>query len=276
MSTMDRITAEYGAMTKSHRKIVHHLQLNKQDLLFDSLAVFAQKVGSSEATVVRFAQQLGYSGYAQMQKDLHDELLAQVYHPAAASVLSADGGPFHPLAAQAAQRMTAMYDELDMAELDSFCRIIMEAESVLIVGYMDSFGVAAHTLHLLDGIRSNVDFARLLIETNEVYRRIHKNAAVLVVSFAPHYKYTHSLLELAVQRGCTTLLITDSKLNPLAQMASHVLCAKPFFDIEAKCMDISAPMHLIYSMVRRMTLEYSEQVESYCKTSLKRFEEYLE
>lgn len=276
MSTMDRITAQYGAMTKAQRKIVHHLQLNEQDLLFDSLAAFAQKVSSSEATVVRFAQQLGYSGYAQMQKALHDELLAQLRHCAAAPVPSNGEGPFHPLAAQAAQRMTEMYDELDMAQFDSFCRIIMEAANVLIVGYMDSFGVAAHTLHMLDGIRDNVDFARLLVETNEIYRRIHKNAVVLVVSFAPHYRYTHSLFELAAERGSTTLLITDSKLNPLAQTASHVLCAKPFFDREAKCLDISAPMHLIYSMVRHMTLAYPERVENYRKTSLKRFEEYLD
>lgn len=276
MNTMERITAKYAVMTKSQRKIVHHMQRNGQDILFDSLASFSQKVGCSEASVVRFAQQLGYSGYTQLQKALSDELLARINHTPAPAAAGEARHPFLPLAEGAAQRIRAMYDELDMAEFDLFCRTLMEADSVLLLAYMDSFGVGAHALHLFDDVRSNVDFARLLFETNEVYRHIHKNATVLAVSFAPHYKPTYDLFKLAVQRGSTTLLITDSKLNPLAQMAAHTICAKPFFDAETNCMDISAPTHLVYSMARKMVLDYPEEVENYRKSSLKRFEEYLQ
>lgn len=276
MSTMDRIAAEYDGMTRSQQKIVHFMQLNEHDMLVDPLAVISQKIGCSEATIVRFARQLGYSGYAQMQKALYEELIARVNQAPAPAAAPGAGNPFLPLANSAAQRIKAMYDELDTAEFDVFCRTLMDAESVLLIGYMDSFGVTAHALHLFDDIRSNVNFARLLFETNEVYRHIHKNATVLVISFAPHYKPTHDLLELAAQRGSTTLLITDSRLNPLARMAQHVVCAKPYFDAETKCMDVSAPAHLIYAMVRRMALDNPERVESYRKSSLKRFEEYIE
>lgn len=276
MSTMDRIAAQYGAMTKSQRRIAHHMQLNLRDMLFDSLALFSQKVRSSEATVVRFAQLLGYTGYAEMQKALHDELLEKMYSAPSPDAGPEGDNPFIPLANDAAQRIKAMYEELDMVEFNAVCRTLMEAQSVLIVGYMDSFGVAAHALHLLDDIRENVDFARLLLETNEVYRRIHKEAAVLCISFTPHYRYTHYLMELAVQRGSTTLLITDSKLNPLAHMASHVICAKPYFDSKTKGEDISAPAHLIYTMARKMALDYPEKVKAYRRISMRRFEEYID
>ncbi|HWQ59297.1 MAG TPA: MurR/RpiR family transcriptional regulator [Clostridia bacterium] len=276
MTLMDRIHTNYADMTKSQRKIVHFMQLNRQDMLFDSLAAFSGKVECSEATVVRFARQLGYSGYADMQDAMHGELLAQANRATSDARARKGESHFAPLVDGAAQRIKAMYDELDMTEFEAVCRAVMEAENVLLVGYMDSFGTAAHALHLLDDIRPNVDFARLLLETNEVYRRIHKKTAMLVVSFAPHYTYTHTLLDLALQRGSTTLLITDSKLNSLARMASHVICAKPYFDSETKCMDVSAPVHLIYAMIRKMTLDYQEQVDNYRKSSLRRFEEYVE
>ncbi len=169
-----------------------------------------------------------------------------------------------------------MYEELDLAAFDAFCSALMRAQSVLLVGYMDSFGVAAHALHMLDDIRDNVDFTRLLLETNEVYRHIHKEAAVLFISFAPHYKYTKVLFDLAIQQGCTTLLLTDNMLNPLARAATHVICAKPYYDAEAKIMDVSAPTHLIYTMVRKITSDYADQVETYRKSSMRRFEEYID
>ncbi len=275
MDTMGRIAAEYGGMTKSQQKIVHFMQLNEYDMLVDPLAAISQKIGCSEATVVRFARLLGYSGYAEMQRALYDELLARMNRSHSSPEEAMADNPYLPLASGGARRIRDMYGALDTAEFDVFCRVLMEAESVLLIGYMDSFGVAAHALHLFDDIRPNVDFARLLFETNEIYRHLHKNATVLVVSFAPHYKPTHDMLELAVQRGSTTLLITDSKLNPLAQMASHVICAKPFFDAETGCMDISAPVHLIYAMARKMALDNPVRVESYRKSSLRRFEEYI-
>lgn len=276
MDTMERIMAEYDAMSKSQQKIVHFMQLNEHDMLTDSLAVLSHKIGCSEATVVRFARQLGYSGYTDMQRALYNELLAKV-NPSPQPPAGADGGNFFlPLANSAAQRIRTMYEELDMAEFDAFCRALMQAQSVLLVGYMDSFGVASHALHLLDDIRSNVNFARLLLETNEVYRHIHKEAAVLIVSFAPHYKYTKVLFDLAVQQGSTTLLITDSMLNPLARAASHVICAKPYFDAEARIMDVTAPTHLVYAMARKIATDYPDKVEAYRKSSMRRFEEYID
>jgi DNA-binding MurR/RpiR family transcriptional regulator len=84
------------------------------------------------------------------------------------------------------------------------------------------------------------------------------------------------LFDLAIQQGSTTLLITDSMLNPLARLASHVICAKPYFDAEARIMDVTAPTHLIYAMVRKIAADYPDKVEAFRRSSMRRFEEYID
>jgi DNA-binding MurR/RpiR family transcriptional regulator len=268
-------------MSQANRKIAHYFQSAPRDALFDSLAVFSQKCGVSDATLVRFAYTLGYSGYSDLQRSLRDELVPLTFPATAASPKSAESAEAERNfligeADKAHRRMTDTYAELNRDLLDDVCRCLMEADSVLIVGYMNAFGVAAHMLHLMDTLRSNVFFARLLFETNEIHRHIHERATILFFSFEPHYKFTHQLIERAHEKGSDTILITDALLNPLAAHAKRVLCAKTYRDPQSGCMDVSAPIHLIYAMSRHMSAQYGDQIESYRKISLHRFEEFLD
>lgn len=275
MTVMERIDKEYSGMSRAQQKIVHYLQENQKDLLFDSLAAFSKKAGSSEATVVRFAYHLGYSGYTELQKSLQAELLCGTEDVKNAEQ-PLDESPFAAFTDDACRRVKQTMDKLDTEELQKACDALMEAENVMIIGYLHSFGMAAQLFHMLDDVRPFVDFSRLLPDTYEVSRRMHKNAAVVVVSFTPHYRYSYDLIRRAAERQCKVILMTDNRLNPLAKYADHLLLAETFHDREAGCLDVTPAVHLAHMMIRCITASYPEQVARHQRTALKRFEEYLE
>ncbi len=275
MTVMERIDKEYSGMSRAQQKIVHYLQENQKDLLFDSLAAFSKKAGSSEATVVRFAYHLGYSGYTELQKSLQAELLCGT-EDVKNTEQPLDESPFAAFTDDACRRVKQTMDKLDTEELQKACDALMEAENVMIIGYLHSFGMAAQLFHMLDDVRPFVDFSRLLSDTYEVSRRMHKNAAVVVVSFAPHYRYSYDLIRRAAERQCKVILMTDNRLNPLAKYADHLLLAETFHDREAKCLDVTPAVHLAHMVIRCITASYPEQVARHQRTALKRFEEYLE
>lgn len=260
-------------MSKAHRKIAHFIGANRTDILFDSLLAFSEKASVSEATVVRFAQGLGYEGYSDLQRVLRDELFSDetISNPGE----EAKEDPYAAIAEASSRSMRGMYKKLDPDRLSRVCDLLMTAESVLVIGYMEGFGIGAQAFHSLDSIRDNVLFSRLLFDTSEILRHINKSTAILAVSFEPHYKFTHTLLEKGKERSCEIILITDNLVNPLVPLADHVLRANVKQKKNSVLKDATAPMNLIYALTREMERKYPNIVSNRKKTTTRRYEEFL-
>lgn len=65
-------------LTKSNRIIAEYCLNNKSEIAFLSAAELAEQVGVSDATVVRFAKSLGYSGFLELKQIWQSEIYQQV------------------------------------------------------------------------------------------------------------------------------------------------------------------------------------------------------
>ncbi len=65
---ISRIDARYGKMSKGQKRLADYVKGNYDKAVFLTAAKLGEIVGVSESTVVRFATQLGYSGYPGFQK----------------------------------------------------------------------------------------------------------------------------------------------------------------------------------------------------------------
>ena len=61
---------KYDTFSKSHKLIASYINNHFEKAAFLTAAKLGGTVGVSEATVVRFAVQLGYNGYPKLQKVL--------------------------------------------------------------------------------------------------------------------------------------------------------------------------------------------------------------
>lgn len=67
-----------AGFSKGQKRIAAYIQENREEASFLTAAKIAKAVGVSESTVVRFALELGYSGFPEMQKALQSRVLRKL------------------------------------------------------------------------------------------------------------------------------------------------------------------------------------------------------
>ena len=71
----------YGNFNDTNRKIADFIFNNLELATFASLTEISKKVGVSDATLVRFARELGYKGFTELREDLV-AYIRQIIYPA--------------------------------------------------------------------------------------------------------------------------------------------------------------------------------------------------
>ena len=219
MKLFQTIEDQYATLSKSQQKIARYVREHSADLLFLSLAELAARIETSPATLVRFAQALGFSGYPDMQRHMQNEALIAREVAGGERVESARTAQSR----RATQTLARMYGGLDEVQIGRVADMIMAARHVLIVGYMDAMGVSAELYHRFHCFREGVYFSRLILDWNDMTKLMHSEALMLVVSFAPHYAYALTCVQEARARGSKVLLITDNGLNAFSGLCDEVL-----------------------------------------------------
>jgi len=74
----DRIRACYGDLTPSFKTLADFILENTTEAAFLTVMELSKVVGVDPATIVRFAQELGYSGYRELLRDIKGYVLAQI------------------------------------------------------------------------------------------------------------------------------------------------------------------------------------------------------
>lgn len=74
------ITEYYQRLTKSEKQIANYLRKNQEESAFLSAAELADRLGLSEATIVRFARTIGFDSYPAMREVLQDNFRRRVTH----------------------------------------------------------------------------------------------------------------------------------------------------------------------------------------------------
>ena len=74
------ITEYYQQLTKSEKQIANYLRKNQEESAFLSAAELADRLGLSEATIVRFARTIGFDSYPAMREVLQENFRRRVTH----------------------------------------------------------------------------------------------------------------------------------------------------------------------------------------------------
>lgn len=78
---IEKLNTFYEDFTPSHTKIANYLIENMDQCAFSTLEELSSQINVSTTTVIRFARVIGYSGYAEMQKDIQSNIQNKVALP---------------------------------------------------------------------------------------------------------------------------------------------------------------------------------------------------
>jgi DNA-binding MurR/RpiR family transcriptional regulator len=210
-----RINSRLEQLTKSERRIADYLQRNFEEAAFFSAAELAERLDLSEATVVRFAQSIGFSGFPELRQCLQELFKEKVTHAALLRKKLAELSPeTHVLEQVIAMEMEYLTDALRTVSREAFdeaVRLVYGARRLFVYGLSGSATLAELLEHRLR--RFGIEVVPLTQSGREVCEKLlmpTDEDAFLAILFFNLSEVMVSTLEYAKHCGCQVILLTDT------------------------------------------------------------------
>lgn len=229
-SLAEEIRNRLSEFTTTERRAALALLAKYPILGLGTVAQFARAAGVSAPTILRFAARIGFSSYPALQARLRSELEDQINSPLA----RVKGGPkagdagISTIAEACLANIRETFRHLPASELEAVAALLAdERRGLYLLGgrFTDALAryMGAHLRILRGGVThiagQEGNWRDFLIDMG---RR-----DVLVVFDIRRYQADLArLATAAAERGVTIILITDSWLSPIANVATHVLPAR--------------------------------------------------
>jgi len=209
-------------LTATHRRIARSLLEDPSAVAFGTAASFAELVGAGVGSVHRLAVQLGYSGFSDLQAQVHREI-TQRLRPAAEKIKTASSGDVIDLALRTeTENVFQTLINVDRAALSSAVHALADTTiRVFIVGGNSSSGIALHFSDELHLLRSGITLlAGNPVALSAQIALAKQHDVLVIIDFHRYDRWLVDLANHAIEAGLVLISIADSLLAPFAASAS--------------------------------------------------------
>ncbi|RUT34856.1 MurR/RpiR family transcriptional regulator [Arsenicitalea aurantiaca] len=227
-------------LSKRLRQVARFVVDNPEDVAIHSIVELARKAEVQPSTITRFAKELGFEGFAELQgvfrqrlvgprMSYEERMAALAARPANAGDLALDDPlvVFDSLTQAAMDALLRLREDVRTAPLGPFIDALHGAEAVHVAAARGAFGVGSYCYYglgragkrafLLDNLGAMREQQMLAIGERD---------ALLAISFDDYTPETLEAARDAARRGRTVLVITDNALSPFVPLATHALFVK--------------------------------------------------
>ncbi len=250
-------------LSKGHKKIAAYIEENYDKAAFMTAAALGQKVGVSESTVVRFATELGFKGYPELQKELQQLIkskLTAVQRMEVSENLIGDSDIITSVLNGDIELIRATAEKTSREAFKNAVSEINRAKRIYILGVRSSAALAsflAFYFNLVFDAVTLIDTASAS-EMFEQMFRIDEKDVCIAISFPRYSKQTVNALRFIADRGAKIIAITDTEKSPIASFANHLLVARS--DMASVVDSLTAPLSLINALIAGVTLSRRNEV----------------
>jgi DNA-binding MurR/RpiR family transcriptional regulator len=252
---MRRLKDEAGLFSRTQRLLARHVLAHYQSVAFANVSQFAAQAGVSEATIVRFAKALDFSGYPALQKEIRRLVRAELQGAErfrlGAARKAPKRTPLDVITEKERENIAALYQSHDAQAFAGALKLLRRASEVVVAGTRSTAPLAYHLWFALNKIAVKATrVSTISSETYDFLNRLDKRACVVVIGFPRYLREQVKLLEFAKGRGLATLTITDSAFSPLRGRVSLYAPAESASFVAFHC----APLVLINALVHELSI----------------------
>jgi len=227
------VRERYAKLSPAHRAIADYLLADGRRAALEPIATVAKNLRTSESTVVRFAQTLGYKGYPELRDQLRERFLATATSLDRLAASGVDrkkprGAILERVLAEDADSVMRTLAQIPPETFTAVVEAIVTARRTYVVGFRGSAGIA---LVLGMGLRIFLPETRVVAvnvgDTPEELLSLRKADVVIVISYLRYAGQTLEILRFAHEAKARTVAITDSPASPVARLADHALITRP-------------------------------------------------
>ena len=274
---IDRLNQSGKRLSKGHRKIAQYIVEHYDKAVFMTASRLGESVGVSESTVVRFAAELGYDGYPDMQKSLQKMIrnrLTSVQRIEVTNDRIGDQDLVSMVLQSDMEKIRLTLEELDRDAFDHAVKAIVSAKRIYIIGVRSSAAIASFLGFYFNLIFDNVVnvTAGTASEMFEHLLRVGEDDVVIGVSFPRYSSRTVQAMSFARDRKATTVAITDSEASPLAPICKYTLKARS--DMASFGDSLVAPLSLVNALLVAVSRAKNDDLANTFQTLERIWEDY--
>ena len=226
------LVARAGSLSKRLAQVAQFVLNHPEEVAVTTLVRLAAQAQVPPATITRFAKELGFQGFAELQLVFRERLLGprlpyaqRVAQPGIADAdLDQPGHVFGSFVQAAVQSLLRIDEALNRAALEAFVDVLADSEVVHVAAARGAFGLGAYAVYGMGSIGRRAH----LVDNLGAMRAMQVQAmgphdTLLVMTFDDYTHETVEVAHLAAARGLRVLAITDNALSPVAGLATHVL-----------------------------------------------------
>jgi DNA-binding MurR/RpiR family transcriptional regulator len=225
----ERAASALHRASATEKAVIRFFQDNREEVLVASAAELAAKIGTSDATVIRATQALGYSGLDDLRRHLASELrtslspaarLARTLGAVKRDVASALGMMIniHVEALEALRR------DIGTSQFQAAVDVLAKARRVVVFGLGPSSAVAEYFAIQLGrfGVESSTLTQTGLLLADGLHR-LKRGDLVVMLAYSRVYPELATLLAQANRLGLAKILLTDTLSHALRKKVDLIL-----------------------------------------------------
>lgn len=247
-----RIIENMAGFSKGQKKIATAILNDYDKAAYMTAARLGQLVDVSESTVVRFAIELGYEGYPELQHAVQ-ELVRTKLTPnqriEVSNLRYGDGDVLESVLSADIAKIKYTVENIDRATFAAAVNALVGARNIYIVGVRSSASLASFLHFNLGLIFDNIKFIQPT-SSGEVFEQmldISDKDVLFAISFPRYSTKIINAVRYAHAQRATVVALTDSFMSPIAQSADHVLTAQS--DMASYVDSLVAPLSIINAIL---------------------------
>ena len=240
------------SFSKGQRAIAAYISEFYEKAAFLTANKLGKAVGVSESTVVRFAMELGYEGYPQMQRAMQEMVMNRLTSVQRIEVANDRIGDQDVLSMVLQSDMEKLRQTGEIISREDFAasvEAILKARRLYILGSRSTAVLASFLGHYL---RHMLDSVHVVTNSgaSEMFEQIigvKPEDVVIAFSFPRYSTATFKGAEYCRSVGATVIGITDSSLSPLGRSSDLVLQCKS--DMISLVDSLTAPLSIANALI---------------------------
>lgn len=226
MSAIYKIKHAFKSLSKNHKKLAQYIIDHTEPVTQMSVQELSLKSDVSTASIVRFAQKIGYEGYTDLKIDLasdinhYDEQTLFEDHPSLnesfAVFVNQEIKAYH-------NTIQKTYELINLKTLQQVIDIATHARRIYLIG----IGASSAICNDLQIKLSRIDFPVYFYQDAHVQlaNSIHltKDDLIIAISYRGNTLEINTIVTQAIKKEVPTVAITQNNGSPLSRAANFVL-----------------------------------------------------
>ena len=226
-----RIQDHYDLLSKNHKKLANYFIDNFDSIPFLSVQQIAEATSLSVASVVRFAQKIGFNGYLEMREEialnLQELINKKEFYALIDNKNNLKEDHLTIVANQEIKNISETVNLIDRKNFNKSIKLILKSTKIYTLGLGISYLLAEILAYQLSQVANNTsNFSHSHSSFLEQLLYVRGDDLLIALSFPPYSKETIEAVKFAQKKKIKVIAITNKTSAPIARFSDVQLIVR--------------------------------------------------